>query len=286
MRRALAALILTLCFALCLASAAAASFSGVFVDQQNGVSISIQEAADGTLSGVVDTANGQFQLQGQVFQQDAAYGMIGNDQGQLGFQAYLSADGSAMQFALYGFDANNQPVPQGELMLARSGGATGQTPGQFPTQTPVQTPGQFPVQTPGQTPGQFPTQTPVQTPGQFPTQTPGQIPGQFPPQTPGFATPPTSVPNTSGWVGTFVGDAGSLVLSVSGSQGQLSGYVQSQGQRYPFQAHIDDPDILHGQFQAGGTTYEFWAQRQGTDVMLEIGQTTYVMQQTSAQPTP
>lgn len=242
----------------------AQAFSGTFVEPQTGMSITFQEPQAGALSGVLNGPNGQFPLQGET-NGTFAFGAVQSQQGPLGFQAQLAPDGQSLQIAFFQADSNGQPVPAGPtLTLQRQGGAM------QPGQVPGQVPGQMPGQMPGQVPGQMPGQVPGQMPGQMPGQVPGQMPGQAPGQMPGMAT--------VDWNGVFVGDAGAVVLAVQGSQGNYVGYIQLQGQQYQFQAHLDDL-TLHGNFAAGGSQYEFWADRQGPTVYMYLGDTTYVMQQ-------
>ncbi len=282
----------------------AQQYTGTFADAASGISIALQQGGDGSLTGALTSSNGQFPLQGQASQQ-GAYGAIQSRQGVLGFQAQLSPDGQWLQITFFELGPDGQPSQQGQTVaLQRQGGAPSgavpgqlppQAPGQFPGQPqtgfPGQQPGQFPGQQPGQLPGQLPPQAPGQFPGQpqtgFPGQQPGQVPGQVPGQ-PGGQQPPfgmTQPQPAADWTGTFVGNAGKVVLSVSGNQGGYVGYLQDEGQRYQFQAHLDEA-TLHGMFTAGGAQYEFWVDRDGQGAMLYVGDTTFVLQQVSNQPTP
>lgn len=266
-------------FALVLAALAtwgfAQQYTGTFADTANGIAITFQQAADGSLSGSVTSGNGQFPLQGQASQQ-GAYGAVQSAQGVLGFQAQLSADGQWLQINFYQMGPDGQPTQQGQLMTMQrqGGGAAGGMPGQ-PTGFPGQQPGQVPGQVSGQVPGQQPTG--------FPTQQPGQVPGQMGGQQPPFGMAPQQP--AVDWNGTFVGNNGTVVLSVGAGQGGFVGYLQDQGQRYQFQAHLDDT-TLHGMFNAGGGQYEFWVDRDGQGALLYVGDTTFVLQQVSNQPTP
>ena len=108
------------------------------------------------------------------------------------------------------------------------------------------------------------------------------------PQGPFGTTPaaPGSVPQQQAdWNGTFVGNNGAMALSVQGNQGGYVGYLQDQGQRFPFEAHLDD-QTLHGEFMANGTPYEFWVERDGPTAMLYVGESSFSLQQTSNQATP
>lgn len=105
----------------------------------------------------------------------------------------------------------------------------------------------------------------VMGPGQVSGQLPGQLPGQFP----GGAS--------ADWSGTFVGEGGSPLLSVQAGQGAYGGVLQFQGQQYQFQAHLDN-QTLHGGFMANGGQYEFWADRNGANVILYLGDYTYMLQ--------
>ncbi len=82
--------------------------------------------------------------------------------------------------------------------------------------------------------------------------------------------------------GTYVGNNGAFVLSLQSAQGGYVGYIQDQGQRYQFQAHYDDDGSVHGQ----GNQFEFWVYEDGGYTMLDIGDTSYMLQKTSNQPTP
>lgn len=93
------------------------------------------------------------------------------------------------------------------------------------------------------------------------------------------------MPGATDWNGSFVGNDGTLMLSVQGSQGSYVGYIQDRGQRYPFQAHIDD-QTLHGAFVMNGTEAEFFADRDGASVMMYVGEYEYWLEQTSPQATP
>lgn len=265
-----------------------AGFDGTFSDPQQGLSVSFQVGANGALQGMVVGPNGQFPLQGESGP-GYAYGVVQSSQGPLGFQAQLSADGGSLQIAFYTMDANNQPVPQGQAVLQRVGG--GQAGG-FPAM-PGQVPGGANPLAPQQPGGANPL-APQQPGAANPlAPQPPALGNPLAPQQPGAGNPfapqqPGAQPVQAGvdWNGTFVGDAGSLVLSVQLLQpGSYGGYIQSQGQRYPIDAHVDD-QTLHGYFQVNGQQYEFFADRNAGTVMLSIGQATYVMQQTSAQATP
>lgn len=267
MRRAMFLMMVTAFAWLGMATAQTASFDGTFADQQNGVSILFQVGANGALQGTLSGPNGQFPLQGES-SQGYAYGVVQSTQGPLGFQAQLSADGNSIQISFFTADANNQATQQGQMVLQRMAGGVGQPPLGQP-QNPLGGQPQNPLGGQPQNPLGGQPQNP------FGQQTPGGNP---------FGAPVT--PSGVDWNGTFTGDAGAFVLSVQGSQGQYVGYLLVQGQRYPFEAHVDDPATLHGAFQAGGQQYEFFADRNGPSVMLSIGQTTYLLEQTSAQATP
>jgi len=239
----------------------ASGFSGTFAGQAPGITITFQEG-NGMLQGIYATPEGRYQLQGQTGP-GWAYGVIMTNAGELGFQAQMNPDGNSIQLAFFTMGPNGQPVQQGQAtMMQRVGGAVAGMPGQMP--------GQQPGQQPGQVPGQQPNQPPF---------------GQ--PQQPPFGNP--GIPAGADWNGTYTGDNGAFVLSVqrmSGMQGNDHvGYIQAQGQRYQIEAHLDD-QTLHGYFQAGGTPYEFFADKTGTNVTLRIGNTSYVLQQTSAQAAP
>lgn len=235
-------------FVLTLAAVAlAADFSGTFTDAQTGVSLSLRQNPDGTLQGTFSGSGGQFALQGQA-SDNGAYGAISTTQGPVGFQAQLSPDGQTLQLALYAVGPNGQPTPQGaQLVLRRTS-----TPPTGPAGTGVAPP-------------------------------PG---GAFPPQ------PPTNPPSTSPfeqsavgvqWNGTFVGDGGQFVMVVQTAPGGYEGYLEVAGQRYPFQAHLDDL-TLHGGFQVNGAAYEFWADRDQGMVYLLIGDTEYLLEPVNAAP--
>ncbi|MFA5568857.1 MAG: hypothetical protein WC972_09425 [Trueperaceae bacterium] len=180
---------------------AAQSFSGTFVSTGGEMSVAIQQNQDGSLSGFITGQTGQYQLQGQA-SGTGAYGVADSQQGLLGFQAQLSADGQTMQLMFYQADANNQPTPVSPLLVLNRqgamgdggmggmppqapGGIPGQVPGGMPGQVPAQAPGGFPGQMPGQVPGGMPGQMPGQMPGGMPPQAPGGFPGQQPAQMPG-----------------------------------------------------------------------------------------------------
>lgn len=282
-RRAMFLVMVTAFTWLGMATAQTASFDGTFADQQNGVSILFQVGANGALQGTLSGPNGQFPLQGE-FGQGYAYGVVQSTQGPLGFQAQLSADGNSMQIAFFTMDANNQATQQGQMVLQRMAGGVGQPPLGQP-QNPLGGQPQNPLGGQPQNPLGGQPQNPLGGQPQNPLGGQPQNPfGQQPPGGNPFGAPVT--PSGVDWNGTFTGDAGAFVLSVQGAQGQYVGYLLVQGQRYPFEAHVDDPATLHGAFQAGGQQYEFFADRNGPSVMLSIGQTTYLLEQTSAQATP
>ena len=269
----------------CLQAAFAQGFTGTFVSPEASLSVTLQQGPDGSLSGVVTGPNGQFALQGQS-SGPAAYGVVATQQGQLGFQAALSTDGGTLTMELYQTGPNGQPTPAGPaLTLLRSGGGAlpgGGFAGQAPGQAPGPATGGVPGGMPPQAPGAMLAGVPGQVPGGFPGQAQGGLPGQpaggFPGQAPGgFPAPPAAPPVGGDWNGTFVGDAGAVVLFVQGGQGAYTGYLQGQGQQYQFQAHLDD-QTLHGAFVAGGAQYEFWADRDGANVLLWLGDQVYVLQ--------
>src|SRR5690606_37834103 len=145
-------------------AAFATHFSGTYLDQQNGVSVTIQQGQDGSLQGVLNGPNGQFQLQGQG-NQDGAAGTMMSTQGALGFQALLSPDGQVLRMDMYQMGQNNQPVMVGSLSLQRSGGAVGPAVGGQPGMggVPQVPPGGMPAQPGAGMPGMgFPGAT---TPG-------------------------------------------------------------------------------------------------------------------------
>ncbi len=302
MRKLIASLVLLL-----LPSAFATHFTGTFVDQQNGVSLTWQHNQDGTLQGQLTGPSGNFEMQGQGNEQ-GAYGTAQSTQGMLGFQAQLSQDNQTLQIAFFQADQNNQPQQVGMLVLQRSAAGmpgAGQTgigqPGGFPT-TPGQQPGGFPT-TPGQQPGGFPT-TPGQQPGGFPT-TPGQQPGGFPTtpgqQPGGFPTTPGQQPGgfpatpnqpgggqtglgqgglggqqpgmaTGDWNGAWAGNAGQLVMVVqpSGQQGQYTGYFQAGGQRYQLMAE-GNATQLNGVYLVNDQQVPFYAEKYEGGVYLVDG---------------
>jgi hypothetical protein len=238
-----------------LQSALAQGFAGTFVSPEAALSVTIQQGADGSLSGTLSSSTGHFGLQGQA-SGTGAYGVVDSGQGQLGFQAALSVDGSSVTFQFFQMGPNGQPAPAGQpVVLVRSGGA-GPTPGGLPSQAPGAMPGQAGGGFPGQAGGGFPAQ-----------QAPGQVPGQVP------AHP---VP-AGDWNGTFVGNAGALVLAVQGAQGAYYGYLQAQGQQFQFEAHLDEL-TLHGAFVAGGQQYEFWVERDGPYAILWLGPEVYMLE--------
>ncbi len=263
-------------------------FNGSFVDAANGVTINLQRGDGGVLQGVLIGPNGQWQLQGNS-QQSFAAGVVQSQQGFLGFQAQLSQDGQVLQVAFYELDANGNAVGQGQqLMLQRQGAAAGGMPGAAMPGAAM--PGAQPgASIPGGQPG-----WPPPPPGAVVSTTPpGQAPVQPAGRTPGapFGAQPTppfggalAAPQAD-WSGTFSGNDGLVVLSVQAGQGGYVGYLQDQGQRYQFEAHLDD-ETLHGQFMANGATYEFWVDRQGADAMLSVGDTTFWLTQISNQATP
>ncbi|MFA7460828.1 MAG: hypothetical protein WCY60_07460, partial [Trueperaceae bacterium] len=127
----------TLAWALALTLAAtvmAQGFNGTFVEPQTSMTIAFSQDQAGALSGMLTGPNGQFPLQGEV-NGTFAFGAVMSQQGPLGFQAQLSADGASMQIAFYQTDANGQAVPAGPtLLMQRQGG--GMMPGQVPGQMP------------------------------------------------------------------------------------------------------------------------------------------------------
>lgn len=279
MRRAMFLVMVTALAWLGMATAQTAGFDGTFADQQNGVSIVFQAGANGALQGVLTGPNGQFPLQGES-SQGYAYGVIQSTQGPLGFQAQLSADGNSVQIAFFTMDANNQATQQGQMLLQRVAGGVTQPPLGQP-QNPLGGQPQNPLGGQPQNPLGGQPQNPLG--GQQPPLGGQQDPFGQQPQNP-FGAPVT--PAGADWTGTFTGDAGNFVLSVQGAQGQYVGYLLVQGQRYPFEAHVDAPATLHGSFLVNGQPYEFFADRNGPSVTLSIGQTTYLLEQTSAQATP
>lgn len=113
--------IVYLTLALTLIGAAfATGFSGAYMDAQNGVSITLEQGQNGWIQGVLNGPSGSFQLQGQT-QQNAAAGTVMSQQGVLGFQAQLSADGQTLRMDLYQMGPNNQPMQIGTLAFQRSG---------------------------------------------------------------------------------------------------------------------------------------------------------------------
>src|SRR5690606_4472924 len=162
--------------ATCLQVVGAQGFTGTFVSPEAAFSVSLQQAPDGTLTGVVSGPSGQFALQGQA-SGPAAYGVVASQQGPLGFQAALAADGGTLTMELYQMSPDGQATPAGPpLTLVRSGGAPGQALGAAPGQPTGGTPGQVQGGFPGQTPGGFPQQAPGGYPGQAPAGFPGQAP--------------------------------------------------------------------------------------------------------------
>lgn len=280
LRISLIALVLLLQVAFC------QQFSGSFVDAANGITINLQQNG-GALQGVLIGPNGQWQLQGNS-QQSSAAGVVQSQQGFLGFQAQLSQDGQMLQVAFYELDANGNAVGQGQpLMLQRQGGASGGAPsggvgapmvGGQPG-APMQN-GQagWPPPPPGAV---VSTAPPGQVPGQVAAQTPTAPFGVQP--TPPFGGAPAA--KQVDWNGTFTGNNGTVVLAVQARQGGYVGYLQDQGQRYQFEAHLDD-QTLHGQFMANGVPYEFWVDREGPDALLTVGETTFWLTQTANQATP
>ena len=279
MRKLIASLALLL-----LPMAFATHFTGTFVDQQNGVSLTWQHQQDGTLQGQLTGPSGNFQLQGQGNEQ-GAWGTAQSTQGMLGFQAQLSQDNQTLQIAFFQADQNNQPQQVGTIVLQRSGagmpGSGMGQPGGFPNQ-PTQ-PGGFPNQptqpggfptTPGQPgmgqqPGGFPT-TPGQPgmgqqPGGFPNQptqpggfptTPGQQPGGFPTtpgqggmgQQPGIGQQP-GFSGQPGFGATQPG-MGDWNGAWAGNGSQLVMVVQPSGQ----------PGQYTGYFEGGGQRYQLMAE--------------------------
>jgi len=211
----------------CLQAAFAQGFTGTFVSPEASLSVTLQQGPDGSLSGVVTGPNGQFALQGQS-SGPAAYGVVATQQGQLGFQAALSTDGGTLTMELYQTGPNGQPTPAGPaLTLLRSGGGAlpgGGFAGQAPGQAPGPATGGVPGGMPPQAPGAMPAGVPGQVPGGFPGQAQGGLPGQpaggFPGQAPGgFPAPPAAPPVGGDWNGTFVGDAGAVVGTITANDG-------------------------------------------------------------------
>lgn len=228
-----------------LAWAFASHFTGSYQDPQTGVSMVIQHGTDGRMQGTFSGPNGQFAFQGQGNEQ-GAYGAMRTPQGVLGFQAQLSPDGQTLQLSLFKMDQNDQPVATGQqqLTLRRVSGTANPT---LPNPT---------------VPG-------GQTTPRVPTPPPGAV--QMPPG------------SNAGWNGTFVGNAGQLIMMVQGQQGRYTGYLQMSGQRYPFQAQGDET-YLEGMFQANGTTYNFAVERYQGTVYLSTGNTEYILSPAGAAP--
>lgn len=297
--------------------AVAQSFSGTFVATESQMTVTIQQNQDGTLSGSITGQTGQYPLQGQASGLAAygaaasQQGMLGfqaelSGDGQTMQMMFYQSDANnqptpvspviVLQRQGGGVGAMPPQVPGGQapggvpgqmpggMPGQAPGGMPGQAPGGIPGQVPGQVPGGMPGQVPGGVPGQFPGGMPGGVPGQVPGQMPGQMPGTIPGQAPGGLppmVPPTgpqgSYPPMADWNGTFVGNAGTTALVVQGGQGAYSGYIEDQGQRYPFQAHLDDA-TLHGTSMANGNQFEFWADREGTTVYLYVGDTTYYLE--------
>lgn len=235
-----------------LGAVAAQSFSGTFVATEGEMSVTIQQGQNGSLTGTITGPTGQYPLEGQA-NGSGAYGTASSVQGPLGFQAELGADGQTLQMTFYQTDANNQPIPVSPVIVLLRQGGIGSIAGVMPPQPPT---------VPGLTP---PTFIPPQPPESAPL-------SMVPP-----ATPNPLFGAQSDWNGTFVGNAGNTALVIQGGQGAYSGYIHDQGQQYQFQAHLDDA-TLHGELMAGGSPYEFWADRDGSTVYLYVGSDTYVLE--------
>lgn len=93
--------------------------------------------------------------------------------------------------------------------------------------------------------------------------------------------PAPGIPGQAGgfdWSGQFVGDAGRVVMSLQGAQGNYMGNLTYQGQQYQFQAHLDGPELLHAQGMSAGGQFEFWAEAGESGVWLELGNELYQLQ--------
>lgn len=282
----------------------ATHFTGTYVDQQNGVTILIQQSQDGQLQGSLSGPNGNFQLQGQG-NQDGAAGVVMSTQGQLGFQARLSPDGQVLEMDMYQMGPDNQPVMVGSLRMQRSASTAGPSMGGQPAfgGAPQMPPGGMPAQPGAGMPGMgFPgvtapgtTQPGMAQPGVPGATQPGMTqpgmgqpgmgqPGMGQPGMGQPGMPPQTVPGTQamggGWYGAFVGNGGQLVMSVQPTgQGTYAGFFEVQGQRYPLQAR-GDAQYLEGYYTVNGGQYEFYAERyEGYVYLIEtIDGTEYLLE--------
>lgn len=247
--------LLTILTVLALPVALATHFTGTYVDQQNGVTIVLQMAQDGTIQGVLNGPSGQFQLQGQGNEQ-GAFGTAQSTQGMLGFQAQLSQDNQTLQIAFFQADQNNQPVQVGGIVLQRSADA-GQG-GMGMGQTGM-----------GQT-GMGMGQTGMGQSGMGQTGMGQTGMGQSGMGQTGLGGTQTGFGQTGApaadWTGAYVGNAGQLVMYIqsTGQPGTYNGYFDVSGQQFPLQAQ-GQAEWIEGVFMVNGQQVPFYAElNQGT----------------------
>ena len=251
----------TILTVLALPVALATHFTGTYVDQQNGVTIVLQMAQDGTIQGVLNGPSGQFQLQGQGNEQ-GAFGTAQSTQGMLGFQAQLSQDNQTLQIAFFQADQNNQPVQVGGIVLQRSA-AAGQG-GMGMGQTGM---GQTGMGQSGM--------------GQTGMGQTGLGGGQT-----GFGQTGLGQTGTVGdWTGAYVGNAGQLVMYIQGAgqPGSYSGYFDVSGQQFPLQAQ-GQAEWIEGVFMVNGMQVPFYAERYEGSIWLVDGSdgTEYILEPMNA----
>ncbi len=281
----------TILTVLALPVALATHFTGTYVDQQNGVTIVLEMAQDGTIQGVLNGPSGQFQLQGQGNEQ-GAFGTAQSTQGMLGFQAQLSQDNQTLQIAFFQADQNNQPVQVGGIVLQRSAAAgqggmgMGQT-GMGQTGMGQTGMGQTGM---GQT-GMGQTgmgQTGMGQSGMGQTgmgQTGMGQTGLGGGQT-GFGQTGLGQTGTVGdWTGAYVGNAGQLVMYIQGAgqPGSYSGYFDVSGQQFPLQAQ-GQAEWIEGVFMVNGMQVPFYAERYEGSIWLVDGSdgTEYILEPMNA----
>jgi len=243
--------LLTILTVLALPVALATHFTGTYVDQQNGVTIVLQMAQDGTIQGVLNGPSGQFQLQGQGNEQ-GAFGTAQSTQGMLGFQAQLSQDNQTLQIAFFQADQNNQPVQVGGIVLQRSAAAGQGGMGM------------------GQT-GMGQGQSGMGQAGLGGTQT-------------GFGQTGAVAGD---WTGAYVGNAGQLTmyLQSTGQPGSYNGYFDVSGQQFPLQAQ-GQAEWIEGVFMVNGQQVPFYAERNQGTIWLVDGSdgTEYLLEPMNAGP--
>lgn len=310
--------LLTILTVLALPVALATHFTGTYVDQQNGVTIVLEMAQDGTIQGVLNGPSGQFQLQGQGNEQ-GAFGTAQSTQGMLGFQAQLSQDNQTLQIAFFQADQNNQPVQVGGITLQRSAAAgqggmgMGQT-GMGQTgigqtgmgQTGMGQSGMGMGQTGmgmgqtgmgqsgmgmGQT-GMGQTgmgQTGMGQTGMGQTGMGQTGMGQSGMGQTGLGGGQTGFGQTGAavgdWTGAYVGNAGQLVMHIqsAGQPGSYSGYFDVSGQQFPLQAQ-GQAEWIEGVFMVNGMQVPFYAERYEGSIWLVDGSdgTEYILEPMNA----